>query len=66
MIDYTPLFTLLAERGISKNTLSKDAEINWRTLDNMKDGKPVSLTTIEKICVYLEVPIDRIVKIGFK
>ena len=36
--------------------------ISSRTIQNMWDGKPVSLDVIRRICEFLDCPIERIVE----
>ncbi|MFZ4454271.1 helix-turn-helix domain-containing protein [Salibacterium aidingense] len=61
MIDFTPLFETLKEKGMKKSDL-------YEILDEVtvsKFSKNVSfrLDTIEKVCLYLDVPIEKVVQI---
>ena len=49
MIDYTPLWELMAEREISQYYLNQRGIAN-KTIYNMKRNCYISTSTVEKIC----------------
>lgn len=63
MIDFSPLHQTLKERGLVISDL-RDSALSSKTLTkiNKNDGE-VYLSSIEKLCIYLDVPIEKIIKI---
>ena len=53
MLDYSPLWKTMEEKGISQYRLIK-AGIDNKTLDALKKGNNITLLTLEKICAILE------------
>lgn len=52
MIDYTPLWKTMKEKGISQYRLLQSG-IDNRTLDSLKKSKNITVYTLEKICTIL-------------
>ena len=52
MLDYSPLWQTMAQKGISQYALIK-AGIDNKTLDSLKKGKNITLLTLEKLCSIL-------------
>lgn len=63
MISYEPLLIALKNKNISIRQLQRDLGISSRTTSKFSKGESVTLETIEKICLYLEVPIEKVVRI---
>lgn len=63
MISYEPLFTTLEEKGAKLIDLMNAGIVSSRTMAKFRKGESVQLTTIERICKYLGVPIERVVRI---
>jgi DNA-binding Xre family transcriptional regulator len=65
MIDYTPLRVTLAEKNLKISCLEtvKGGPLNSRTVSKLRNNKSVNLTTIESVCEFLDVPIEKIVEI---
>lgn len=63
MISYEPLFTTLEEKGAKLIDLMNAGIVSSRTMAKFRKGESVQLTTIERICKYLDVPIERVVRI---
>ena len=63
MFSYTPLFTLLVQKGLTKTQLREATGIGTNTLAKMSKGEYVSLETIENICKYLNCKIEDVVEI---
>lgn len=61
MIDYSPLWKTMEERGISQYHLLQNG-IDNKTLDSFKKGKNVTLLTIEKLCRILDCTPNDIVQ----
>lgn len=49
MIDYSPLWRTMHEKGITQYQLIKGG-IDNKTLDSLKKGKNITLLTVEKLC----------------
>ena len=49
MIDYSPLWRTMNEKGITQYQLLKGG-IDNKTLDSLKKGKNITLLTLEKLC----------------
>ena len=49
MIDYSPLWRTMTERGITQYQLLKQG-IDNKTLDSLKKGKNITMITLEKLC----------------
>ncbi len=62
MIDYTKLNTILFQRNLNW-TMLRSLGISPETLAKMRKNQPVSLKAIEKICIYLQLPIEEVVEI---
>ncbi len=67
MISYKPFRMLIVEHNIEVTKLSKMLHISPATMTKLnakkEDNEPVSLKTIEKLCKYFNVTIDKIVEI---
>ena len=53
MLDYSPLWTTMKEKGISQYRLLK-CGVDNKTLDTLKKGGNITLLTLEKICSVLD------------
>ena len=62
-LTYVPLWELLLKKGITKKELIFRADTSQRTVQKMVNDEPVSLSTILKICTFLECRIEDVVKI---
>ncbi|WP_026593036.1 helix-turn-helix domain-containing protein [Bacillus sp. UNC437CL72CviS29] len=62
MIDYSPLHKTLKEKEMVISDL-RGTILNSRTIANINKGMSVNLSTIEDICLRLDVPIEKVVKI---
>lgn len=62
MISYAPLHETLKEKGYVLSDF-RDKFLNSRTQAAINANKSVTLSTIEKLCIELDVPIEKIVKI---
>ncbi len=50
MIDYTPMWNLMKEKGISQYYLLKKIGIDNKTLSSIKKNGNITLLTLEKLC----------------
>lgn len=63
MITYKPLKHLLIEKNTNVTRLCSEIGLSTGTRNSLNTDKHVSLGTIEKICIHLGVPIERVVKV---
>ena len=61
MLDYSPLWETMRQKGISQYCLLK-AGIDNKTLDSIKKGNNITLLTLEKICVILNCTPNDVVR----
>ena len=62
MIDYSPLWETMEQKGITQYQLLKSG-IDNKTLDSLKKNKNITLNTLEKLCRILECQdLNKIVK----
>ena len=61
MLDYTPLWETMQQKGISQYQLLKSG-IDNKTLDSLKKGNNITLLTLEKICDILECTPNDVVR----
>lgn len=61
MVDYSPLWNTMKEKGVSQYRLIKEG-IDPKTLDGLKKGRNISITTLEKLCTILNCTPNDIVK----
>ena len=62
MFSYTPLFTLLVQKGMTKTQLREAIGIGTNTLAKMSKGEYVSMEVLDKICTYLDCNIEDVIK----
>lgn len=65
MIDFSPLWKTLSQKGISTYRLINEYHLSKGTLDSLKHNRNVTLNTIDSLCQILEVPIEKVVNITF-
>lgn len=63
MIDYSPLWHTLLNKGMKKTDLIERVPISSVTLAKLGNNKSVSLDIIDRICNCLDCNIDDVVKI---
>lgn len=61
MLDYSPLWRTMEEKGVSQYRLIK-AGVDNKTLDALKKGNNITLLTLEKICAILECSPNEVVQ----
>ena len=62
MIDYSPLFETLKNKGMKLSDLY--SILDEGTVSKFKKNKSMRLETIAKLCSFLDVPIEKVVKIN--
>ncbi len=53
MIDYSPLWKTMTQKGVSQYRLIKSG-IDNKTLDSLKKNNNITLLTLEKLCRILD------------
>ncbi len=61
IIDYSPLWRTMREKGITQYQLLK-AGIDNKTLDSLKKNKNITLLTMEKLCMILRCTPNDVVR----
>ncbi|MBA9027572.1 helix-turn-helix domain-containing protein [Peribacillus huizhouensis] len=62
MIDFSPLRKTLEEKDMVISDMRDDV-LHPKTIAQINRNGDVNLSTIEKICVHLNVPIEKVVRI---
>jgi len=62
-ISYQPLLNKLVSRNISLRQLQRELGLSSATTAKLSKGESVTMSTIEKICLYLDIPIEQAVVI---
>lgn len=65
MISYEPLKRTLEEKGMKFINLRNDhgGFLGRNTVTKLKNNMNVDMTTIEKICLEMSIPVEKVVKI---
>jgi DNA-binding Xre family transcriptional regulator len=61
MLDYSPLWATMEQKGISQYRLLKSG-IDNKTLDSLKKGSNITLLTLEKLCTILDCTPNDVVR----
>jgi DNA-binding Xre family transcriptional regulator len=61
MVDYSPLWNTLKERGITQYYLLKNG-IDNKTLDSLKKNKNITMLTLEKLCTIIDCTPNDVVR----
>lgn len=61
MFSYTPLFTTLVQKNMTRTQLREALGIGTGTIAKMSKGEYVSLEVLDKICSYLNCDISDII-----
>ena len=62
-INYTPLWVTMAERNLKKKDLQEQLKISSATIAKMTKNDYVALEVVERICIYLNIPVEKVVSI---
>jgi DNA-binding Xre family transcriptional regulator len=63
MISYAPLIATLKQKGITVTDVVRECRLHPRTTTKIRDNESMNLTTVAKICLFLDVPIENVVRI---
>ena len=61
MIDFSPLHKTLEEKNMVISDM-RDKILHPKTIAAINRGGDVNLSTVEKICLFLDVPIEKVVR----
>jgi len=62
MLSYKPLWKTLINKDLKKTQLVESRILSWTLISRMLNNQPVSLSTVEKICTYLDCKIEDVVE----
>lgn len=62
IIDYSPLWGTMKEKGVTQYKILKDGVLDNKTLDAIKKGNNMTLLTLERLCKYLNCTPNDIVR----
>lgn len=62
IIDYSPLWETMKEKGVTQYKILKDGILDNKTLDAIKKGNNMTLLTVERLCRYLDCTPNDIVR----
>lgn len=62
IIDYSPLWETMKEKGVTQYRVLKDGVLDNKTLDAIKKGNNMTLLTVEKLCRYMNCTPNDIVR----
>ena len=63
-ITYDKLFALMKQKGLTTYRIRKEKIITESSLQKLREGKPVSIETISKLCLALECQPGDILEFG--
>lgn len=63
MITFKPLRNELKARGLSPNKLYTEGVITTNLATAINNDRPISFESLEKICRYLDIPVEKAIKI---
>lgn len=63
MISYKPFWKYCKENKISQYRLNNEYGITNYQLDMLRNNKPISLKTLEKICKAMNLKVEEVVEI---
>jgi len=60
MISYKPFWELLRKKNITIYKIQKDIPMSSRTLERLKNDESITVNTINSLCEYLDVDVNKI------
>ncbi|WP_429855586.1 helix-turn-helix domain-containing protein [Brevibacillus porteri] len=63
LITYDPLFRTIEKNNVQLIDLVRECKLAPATVAKFKKNQSVTLETIDKVCCFLKVPIEEVVKI---
>lgn len=62
MITYEPFWITLKTKGISTYALIEKHGMSSSTLSRLRRNEPITTTTLNDLCTYLDCPVEHILK----
>ncbi len=62
MIDYSPFYKTMKDKGITTYRLIKEYNISRSLLDRLKHNKPISTVTLNDLCAILNCRVEDILE----
>ena len=62
MIDYSPFWETLKDRGLSWNRLVQEHDVNPSTLHRIKHNKTITTDTIDRLCDILNCDVSGVIR----
>ena len=62
MISFRPLWETMEKKHITTYRLEKQFNVSKGTIHNLKQGKSVTLNTIDNLCKILDCPVSDIIE----
>jgi len=62
LFSYDPLWKLLIDKKMTKTELREAVNFSTFALAKMGKNENISMETLDKICDYLDVPIERVIR----
>lgn len=62
MVNYSPLWKTMGEKGITTYMLINQHNISSRTINNLKHNKGITVDTLEKLCRILECSPNEVIQ----
>lgn len=62
MISYDPLWNTMKSKGVSTYKLRKEYNFSKGTLDRLKQGKNITMETLDTLCDILDCPVSDIIE----
>lgn len=62
MFNYKPLWKTLIDLNVKKSKLYSDLRLGTSVRTKINNDKYVGMGTLDKICSYLEVPIEEVIE----
>ena len=63
-ISYKRLWKIMIDKDVNKTKLCQETGISAATMAKMSKDEPVTLTTIEKICDFLDCNVEDVIEIS--
>lgn len=62
MISYKPFYKTLKEKGVSTYKLINEFNVSRSLIDRLKHDKPISTTTLNDLCMFLDCKVQDILE----
>lgn len=62
MISYKPLYETMKKKGVSTYRLINEFGVSRSLLDRLKHNKPISTTTLNDLCSFLDCAVEEVLE----